>query len=258
MAGDYEYGGLMAEAWDLLRGDTSTWSDRPYYLEVIRRFGEPVLDVGCGTGRLLLDYLAHGIDIEGVDDSPEMLDICRKKAASLGLSPTVHLQKMDALDLPRRYRTILVPSSSIQLVLDPEAARSTMNRFFAHLEPGGALVMSFLWMDRAGQQLEESWTSEATRPEDGALVRRTSWAKYDPETQLEDTDDVYEIIRDGEVIARERHHRSPATRFYTKQQARRMYTDAGFTIDTESPVQNEYDLEKNAHSWIVGVKPLDA
>ena len=64
----HEYHGLMAEAWDLLRGDTSGWDDRPFYLELIRRFGEPALDVGCGTGRLLLDYLAEGIEIERVVD----------------------------------------------------------------------------------------------------------------------------------------------------------------------------------------------
>ena len=69
----YEYHGLMAEAWDLLRGDTSGWEDRPFYLELIRRFGEPALDVGCGTGRLLLDYLAEGIEIDGLDVSPDML-----------------------------------------------------------------------------------------------------------------------------------------------------------------------------------------
>ena len=67
----YEYHGLMAEAWDLLRGDTSGWEDRPFYLDLIRRFGEPSLDVGCGTGRLLLDYLAKGIEIDGIDVSPD-------------------------------------------------------------------------------------------------------------------------------------------------------------------------------------------
>ena len=116
---DYEYRGMMAQSWDLLRGDTSGWQDRPFYRTLIERSGEPALDVGCGTGRLLLDYLRAGIDIDGVDNSPEMLALLREKAAAVGLSPALHLQEMQDLDLPRRYRTIIVPSSSFQLVLDP-------------------------------------------------------------------------------------------------------------------------------------------
>jgi len=83
----YEYYGLMAETWDLFRGDTSQWEDRFFYLEVIKEYGGPVLDVGCGTGRLLLDFLAQGIAADGVDNSPEMLALCRQKAGSQGLNP---------------------------------------------------------------------------------------------------------------------------------------------------------------------------
>src|SRR5580698_11368183 len=82
---DYEYRGLMAEAWDLLRGDTSVWTDRLFYRAIIERQGGPALDVGCGTGRLLLDYLSAGLDVDGVDNSPEMLAICREKAAAAGV-----------------------------------------------------------------------------------------------------------------------------------------------------------------------------
>src|SRR5688572_8237162 len=119
---DYEYNGLMATFWDLLRGDTSQWPDRSFYKEVILSSGQPALDVGCGTGRLLLDYLAEVIDIEGVDNSPEMLAICREKAEKLGLQPTLYQQSMESLDLPRKYRTIIVPSSSFQLLTNLEDA----------------------------------------------------------------------------------------------------------------------------------------
>lgn len=78
MDSDIEYDGLVAESWDALRGDTSAWADRTFYLELIQDRGEPVLDVGCGTGRLILDFLAQGIDIDGVDNSPEMLAICQR------------------------------------------------------------------------------------------------------------------------------------------------------------------------------------
>src|SRR5437763_16114963 len=104
---DYEYRGYIAQAWDLLRGDTSDWDDRPFYRDIIRASGQPALDIGCGTGRLLLDYLADGIDIDGVDVSPEMLAICREKAQKRGLHPTLFHQSMEALAVPRRYRTII-------------------------------------------------------------------------------------------------------------------------------------------------------
>ena len=68
MTEDYEYRGLVAEAWDLLRGDTSAWADRAFYRAVIDQRGGPVLDVGCGAGRLLLDYLAAGFELR-VGDS---------------------------------------------------------------------------------------------------------------------------------------------------------------------------------------------
>src|SRR5437016_13895527 len=167
---NYEYRGFLASAWDLLRGDTSDWLDRPFYRNIILHSGQPALDIGCGTGRLLLDYLADGIDIDGVDNSPEMLALCREKAQKPGLHPTLFQQSMEALDVPRRYRTILVPSSSFQLVTDPNAATQAVSSFFHHLEPGGILVMPFmiLWQGPVTDPIvTRQWAmlAERVRPE---------------------------------------------------------------------------------------------
>ena len=225
----YEYRGLMAATWDLFRGNTSRWADRFFYKEAIARFGQPVLDVGCGTGRLLLDFLADGIDADGVDNSPEMLARCRQKGEAAGLRPRVYEQSMEALELPRHFRTILVPSSSFQLVTEAAAAREVMRRFFTHLLPGGALVMPFMIEWQAGTPLELDWrVREQVRPEDGALMRRRSRVRYDPVEQLEHTEDIYEVVRDGTVEASEHHRRSPAVRWYTQTQASTLYREAGF------------------------------
>jgi ubiquinone/menaquinone biosynthesis C-methylase UbiE len=224
---EYEYKGLMAQAWDLLRGDTFNWSDRFFYLEAIGRYGQPVLDVGCGTGRLLLDYLTQGIDIDGVDNSPEMLALCREKAQRLGLSPALYEQYMEQLALPRRYRTIIVPSSSLQLVIDPAMIDRAMQRFLAHMEPGGAFIAPFMQLWKEGDPLESVWDKSAERPEDGAAIRRLSRTRYDPADECEHTKDTYQVIVDGKVVAEETYRRSPAVRSYTQAQARALFERNG-------------------------------
>jgi len=227
---DYEYRGLLATTWDLLRGDTSTWEDRFFCKEVIGRFGQPVLDVGCGTGRLLLDYLGEGIDIDGVDNSPEMLELCREKARRLDLAPSLYLQEMVLLDVPRMYRTILVPSSSFQLLTDSADARQAIARFFHHLDPGGALVMPFMILWKPGDSIQTDWEqrAERVRPDDGAIVRRQTRVRYDVPNQLEHTEDIFEVVSDGRILEREHHRRSPATRWYTQDQVDALYQVAGF------------------------------
>jgi SAM-dependent methyltransferase len=224
----YEYYGMMAEFWDLFRGDTSTWEDRFFYLDVVKKYGQPVLDVGCGTGRILLDFMQQGIDIDGIDNSPDMLARLQQKSEKLNLHPVVYQQEMDRLATPRKYQSILVPSSSFQLLLDPSRPPLAMQRFYEHLLPSGVLAMPFMTLWKEGDPLESEFTREVIRPEDSATIRRWQYSRFDPDSSLEHTIDRYEIIRDGNVIASEEHHQSPATHSYTQQQAIDLYRGAGF------------------------------
>lgn len=256
---DYEYSGMMAAFWDLFRGDTSNWSDRFFFKAVVAQAGQPVLDVGCGTGRLLLDFMQDGIDIDGVDNSPEMLDRCRQKAANLGLTPQLYHQTMETLDLPRPYRTIMVPSSSFQLLTDPADAREAMRRFFNHLLPGGVLVMPLMTLytgDSEATEVVEEWSREVVRPEDGATIRRWSRSRIDRVNNLEHTEDRYSIILKGEISASESHSRSPATRGYTQAQAIQLYTAAGFTdLRLTSDFTQEPAKPDDAIFCIWGIRP---
>jgi ubiquinone/menaquinone biosynthesis C-methylase UbiE len=227
--GAYEYRGLLASTWDLLRGDTSKWEDRFFFHDCIERYGQPVLDVGCGTGRLLLDFMAEGIDIDGFDNSPEMLALCQAKAETLDLQPALFEGWMESMRLPRRYRTIIVPSSTFQLITDPALARRAMERFQAHLEPGGVLIMSFFIVgDEDYESPDWKLLGEAVRPDDNAIVRKYSRIRYELATQLQHTRDRYEIWLDGQLTASEHHSQSPAVRSYTQEQALDLYEHAGY------------------------------
>jgi SAM-dependent methyltransferase len=241
MAEVYEYWGLMAESWDLLRGDHAAWPDMPFYRGIIAQRGGPALDVGCGTGRHMLDYLAHGLDLDGVDNSPEMLAILRRKAAALGVEVDgrLHQQDMAGLDLPRRYATIFVPSGAFMLLTDDAAAQEALRRFHAHLEPGGLLVASFnakLWPGRTTppqmQWLDWAQLAEQRRDEDGVTIRRWIRTRYDHARQLEHEENRYEVLRDGAIVESEFHQRSPCVRWRTVAQAVACFEEAGFAAVT--------------------------
>ena len=264
MPEDYEYRGMMAQAWDLLRGDTSVWPDRLYWRALIEQGGAPALDVGCGTGRLLLDYRASGLDVDGVDNSPEMLALCREKAAAAGIDIEGRLyeQPMEALSLPRRYGLIFVPSLSFQLLMAPGAADKAMTRFFDHLRPGGILALSFrsrFWSRRSPpKQMQWSdWSvlAEAPRP-DGLVFRRWFRERYDLEAQFQYEENRYELLQDGAVIETEFHARFPSVRWHTQAQAREGFERAGFA-DLRVTSRDSFEAAgpDDSHFKVIGVRP---
>ena len=103
--------GIVAQHWAEFQNYSEDAPEVAYYRKFIGRYGQPALDVACGTGRLLLPYLRAGLDVDGCDISPDMLAHCREKAAKEGFSPNLYAQAMHELDLPRRYRSIYVCGS---------------------------------------------------------------------------------------------------------------------------------------------------
>ena len=55
--------------------------DRDFYLELAREYGGPVLELGCGTGRITLPLARQGVDVTGMDASRAMLEVLRAKLA---------------------------------------------------------------------------------------------------------------------------------------------------------------------------------
>jgi SAM-dependent methyltransferase len=231
--------------------------DRQFFRDIIQEGGEPVLDVGCGTGRLLLDYMADGVQIDGVDVSPEMIALCRQKAIEQSLKPALYVQAVEALDLPRKYRTIIIPSCSFQLLPDLSDARAALDSFHEHLLPGGLLVLVIWHIKRKGPAEWSDWylVAEKERPEDGKIVKRQERSMYDPETQLRHTENRYELLEDGELVYREVHLRSPELRNYTLAQTTQLLEQAGYTeIRAISGSSDDPATEEDGTFYIMGRK----
>lgn len=131
--------GLVAQYWSEFNDEFRS-HELPYFREFVEDEGQPALDVGCGTGRLLLPLLRAGLEVDGCDVSADMVAACRAKAELEGLSPNLYVQAMHELDLPRAYRTIIV-CGSFGLGSDRERDRQALARLHRHLEPGGTLLL---------------------------------------------------------------------------------------------------------------------
>lgn len=132
--------GLVARWWALFRHDGPEIDFFRRYVEA----GQPALDVACGTGRLLVPYVADGLDVDGVDVSADMIGHCRDALTAAGVEPIdrvgLHVQPTCELRLDRRYATVFMCGGfGVGTVGDQDAVG--LERIRAHLQPGGTFVM---------------------------------------------------------------------------------------------------------------------
>jgi SAM-dependent methyltransferase len=102
--------------------------------------GDPVLDVGAGTGRVTLDLVKHGHRVVALDQDPELLAELGRRTAGR----PVETVPADArsFDLGRRFPLCLIPMQTIQLLGGPAGRREFLVCAARHLEPGGLLAIS--------------------------------------------------------------------------------------------------------------------
>ncbi len=230
--------GLVAKWWSEFNDDFRA-QEIPYFRRFIEDDGQPALDVACGTGRLLLPYLRAGLDVDGCDISADMIALCREKAAREGLSPTLFVQAMHELDPPRRYRTIFVCGAfGLGSTYDQDC--EALDRFYAHLESGGTLVLDNevpyadtgqwrYWPKSERDALPEArGPARERRPDaDGAEYSlRSRIVELDPLAQRVALEMHAEMWRDGALVEEE--DRVLDIRLYFKNELLLMLERAGF------------------------------
>jgi len=229
--------GLVAQWWAEFNDDFRA-HEIPYFLRFVER-GQPALDVACGTGRLLLPCLRAGLDVDGCDVSADMIALCREKAEREGLGANLYVQAMHELDLPRRYRTIVV-CGAFGLGSDRDRDRLALERFFDQLESGGTLLLDkempyadarqwTYWLKKERASLPEAAASprERRRTSDGAeLGLRSRVLEVDPLNQHVVYEMRAERWRDGELEAEETHRLDDG--HYFRNELRLMLERTGF------------------------------
>lgn len=162
----------IAHLYDVDMARNMPFDDVALYARVCRASPGAVLELGCGNGRVLLDLMARGIDVTGVDSSAGMLAALREKAAVRAL-PSPRACRMDVRRLGFRptFAVVLCPYSLVTYMTDETDAVRMLSEAKRVLAPGGVIVVdAFVPKPVAGWGGE--FAQDYVRPfGDGMLVR---------------------------------------------------------------------------------------
>jgi SAM-dependent methyltransferase len=176
--------------------------DTDFYMGLARRFGGPVLEAMCGTGRVLIPLARAGFEVTGIDSSDVMLAAARKKldAEMPEVQGRAGLVNADVreMDLGQKFKLVIVAFSSINHLLTPQDQDMAMACLKRHLEDDGALAIASFIPHTDGYRSES--LDKEVELDNGDFLSRFSKLDVEPESRLLHVHYRWELERDGTII----------------------------------------------------------
>jgi SAM-dependent methyltransferase len=164
------YRGELAKIYDLLVKDSQ---DLELYQNQAAITGPPILELACGSGRVLLNLAQEGYDITGIDLSTDMLCLLKEKIDKL---PNRFKSKieygcadMKNFKLNKQFNLIILPATTICLLKNETEIEMMLRSVFNHLADGGRFVFDYTTPMNGDTQSFDSpiniWTGESANGE---------------------------------------------------------------------------------------------
>lgn len=213
-------------------------TDVAFFVERARTSGGPVLEVGCGTGRVLVPVAREGAPIVGVDLAAGMLDVCRRTLAAESEETRsrveLHQADMRTFDLGREFPLVMLPFRGFQHMLTVDDQLTALARLRRHVAPGGRLILD-LFNPSLPFLGDERWLSSPmvepafTMPDGRSVVRSYRIASRDYFSQTQEVEFVHEVTwPDGRV---ERDASRFWIRYVFRFEAEHLLVRAGFEVE---------------------------
>jgi SAM-dependent methyltransferase len=236
-AGGYSEYGFTAEFYDHVapyreRGDVA------FFVEVAQAAGGPVLEIGCGTGRVLIPIARAGVAIVGLDLSPSMLAVCRQNLATEPAEVQARAQLVEGdmrdFDLGRVFALVTIPFRPFQHLTAVEDQITCLTTIRRHLTPGGRLVLdlfnpSIPFLADPARLDEFGDEPEIIMPDGRRVLRRARITARDYFDQVQDAELIYYVTHpDGR---QERLVHSFPMRYLFRFEVEHLLARCGFEVE---------------------------
>ncbi len=187
-----------ASYYDLVMGTYAAGDCLTYYQKQISCYGEPVLELACGSGRLTIPLVKAGVDIIGLDISQEMLDFGNQKASEHGVNVTFIQGDMRNFDLGRKFKFIFIPAQSLSHLYNRDELEACFSCVRQHLTEDGRFMVelfnpSLSLLDRDSDKTypigdgafevsaskEQVWVKYQAHYDSAAQINRIRYFYYD-------------------------------------------------------------------------------
>lgn len=246
------FSGFFAEFYDILHAGLS---DVEAYVQFARKYGPRILELGSGTGRILIPLACAGFQVTGVDLSDDMIAMCRRKLdyESPEVRARVRLIKGNIidLDLSETFDLVIAPCNLINCLTGPGEALALMRSARRHLRDGGVFILdnSIPDIPYMMQSNGVTKTFEFTHPLTGTTITDTFTAHYDFTLQLE-KDHIILEERDGDRLLRREETECTLTFFFPRE-IRGMLECAGFEVFHEQgSIIEDVPIDSNAGEMV--------
>lgn len=158
-----------------------------FWLSLAREHGEPILELACGTGRVMLPLAAAGFDVWGIDSAEPMLKEARRKATERSVNFNLELGDIRAFDLHQRFPLILLTSNSICHLTTLDEFEQLAACVRKSLTPKGVFVVEVFVPDvnALAVPVDELRPFASYEDPDGAgRIDLVYSSRYDPSTQI--------------------------------------------------------------------------
>ena len=209
--------------------------DIPFYVAEAAAARGPVLELGCGTGRVGIPIAQSGVETVGIDSSTAMLEVARGKAQRLGLGDdalSLVLADMRELSLDRRFELAIIPFRGFLALLTVEDQQRALARIRDHLAPGGRLVFNIFVPD-LNMLLQEGDTPyhlrDVTDPESGVTYVLWQQSGFDNHNQIITTRLIVEELDASRTMVR-RVYRDFQLRYAYRWEVYHLLESCGFEV----------------------------